>query len=246
MSRGFVSFALVLLLVTIFIISSIIFWNYNQKAPSSNLNKLGNIEKSEEETNSDIKTIELSSNEIQELSLAIKDSLRTLNVIEIGNPNVKLPNFVHPAQIEKYFELGNIKFALVRQSSMNFFVEAPRDFTIAFTGVLVTRDNQKWYKLLEIRDVGESAYIRNNPYYMWSNDGLLYFTVVDMTGAGSGEGIMKLFESNNGVKWNLSGCYYFGFNYKDSKTSGDYFEYSKYLDEQEERPLSECTNVQLI
>ena len=68
-------------------------------------------------------------------------------------------------------------------------------------------------------------------------------SVVDQNGAGSGEGIMKLFTFSNNGSWKLTGCYYFGGTYNGSSENGDYFAYSSKLSKQTPKPLTECNNV---
>lgn len=166
------------------------------------------------------------------------------NIEEIEKQNLVLPKDINGGQIKKYFKLDNIIFALVLQGSMNFPLELPKKFTPSFTGILVAQQNEKrWTKLLEIRDSDSNNYegsTGNNPYYLWSNNGKLFLSVVDSNGAGSGEGIMKVFALSQNEIWELTGCYYFGGNYRDSEMDGDYFAYSSQLSRQKPEPMKTC------
>lgn len=168
------------------------------------------------------------------------------NIEEIEKQNLILPAHINEGQIKKYFKLGNLIFVLVLQGSMNIPLELPKKFTPSFTGILVAKQNEKhWTKLLEIKDRDLNNYegsTSNNPYYLWSSNGKLFLSVVDSNGAGSGEGIMKIFSLSQNETWELTGCYYFGGNYRDSEMDGDYFAYSSQLSKQKPEPMEECKN----
>ncbi|MFH0837854.1 MAG: hypothetical protein V1880_01140 [Patescibacteria group bacterium] len=164
---------------------------------------------------------------------------------EIDNPNLTLPSDINAGQIEKYFKIDNILFALVLRNSMNVVLSLPIDFTPTFSGVLVAKQgNTKWIKLLEIKDTGATN--KNNPYYLVVDNQKLLLTIVDQNGAGSGEGIMKVFALSETDKWKLESCYYFGGNYDDPSTDGDYFSFSAKFSEQTLQPIETCNNVQLL
>ena len=169
------------------------------------------------------------------------------NIEEIEKQNLKLPADIIEKQIKKYFKLDNMIFALVLQGSMNFDLEFPKKFTPTFTGILVAQQNKKrWTKLLEIKDnsypPNYDGSVENNPYYLWSNKGKLSISIIDSNGAGSGEGIMKVFTLAQNEIWELTGCYYFGGHYSDSEMDGDYFAYSSQLSKQEPEPMKTCSD----
>lgn len=151
----------------------------------------------------------LPDSEKQQISSSFDEKLKEFEVIETINPKIIFPKNINSAQVSKYYKLDNYLFALIRQSSMNFDVGVPKNFTITFTGVLISDNQQKWFELIEINDKGISGNIRNNPYELWSVNGKMYLSIVDHTGAGSGEGVMKLFESQNGFDWVQAGCFYY-------------------------------------
>ncbi len=167
------------------------------------------------------------------------------NIVEILNPGFTLPEDIHENQVNKFFELDEINFALVLQNSMNIVLDVPQEFEVSFVGVLIgNEDDEVWEKLLEVVDDEETD--KNNPYYLWNEGEDLYLTVVDQNGAGSGEGVMKLFYSQTAEEWEVESCYYFGGNYNDPSTDGDYYEFSMNLEGQDEQPIEDCENVRIV
>lgn len=187
-------------------------------------------------------------NNEQKLSFAaqINQSLKNNTTIkEIDNPNLTLPTDINAGQIKKYFEIDNILFALVLRNSMNVVLSLPADFTPTFAGILVAEQGDtQWTKLTEIKDVKETD--KNNPYYLMADNQKLLLTIVDQNGAGSGEGIMKVFALSETDNWKLESCYYFGGSYNDPTTDGDYFAFSTKFSKQTTQPIESCNNVQLI
>lgn len=175
----------------------------------------------------------------------IIDALKAGQIIKkINNPSLKLPPDINQAQILNYFQLGDIYFALVMQHSMNVVLNTPKDFSTTFAGILISKQGKsQWVSFTEIKDKGSNN--KNNPYYLWTDSNKLLLSVVDQNGAGSGEGIMKLFTFSNGGNWELIGCYYFGGSYNQPSDNGDYFAYSSKLSKQTQKPLTECNNVML-
>lgn len=165
-------------------------------------------------------------------------------VKEINNPNLTLPSDIKAGQINKYFKIDNILFALVLRNSMNVVLSLPTDFISTFAGVLVAKQGDtQWTKLIEIKDA--KATDKNNPYYLIVDNQKLLLTIVDQNGAGSGEGIMKVFALSETNDWKLERCYYFGGSYNDPTTDGDYFAFSIKFSKQTTRPIKTCNNVQL-
>lgn len=164
---------------------------------------------------------------------------------EIAAPQLALPAGIHEGQIKKYFQLGDMKFALVLRNSMNVLLSLPEDFSANFSGVLIAKQSDtQWKKWLEIKDTNETD--KNNPYYLFLDKETLYMTVVDQRGGGSGEGVMYLMALASEDSWKLQGCYYFGHNYGDPETDGDYFAHSIDLEKQLSEPLETCSNLVLV
>jgi hypothetical protein len=168
---------------------------------------------------------------------------RGTELVEIEKPGFPLPTYVHRKQIGKYFQLGEVHFALALQGSMNFYLRGlPRDFPLSFVGVLVaSSDDPTWRVLLEIED----QYIpsHNNPYYLWSEGREVFLAVVDALGAGSGEGHAKVFSTLSGNDWVIVDCFYFTCDGPD-----DCFAFPEVLDGLARYELDNlyCRNVRLV
>lgn len=176
----------------------------------------------------------------------ILDLLESRFVVkEIAKPNLVLPASINDNQIKKYFKIENLMFALVLNNSTNVELSLPTNFTPTFVGVLVAKKGDiEWSKLVEIKDLNSTS--KNNPYYLIVENKKLLLTVVDQNGAGSGEGIMKLFALSKINAWDLEGCYSFGGNYNGPSTDGDYFAYSAIFSKQVPQSIKSCNNVNLI
>jgi len=164
---------------------------------------------------------------------------------EIDWPDLALLAEINPGQINKYFRLGDILFALVQKNSMNVVLNLPANFTPTFAGVLAAQPGDTgWSKLIELKDAQVTD--KNNPYYLTVDNKRLLLTVVDQNGAGSGEGLEKVFVLAETGDWKLLSCYYFGASYSDAATDGDYFAFSAKFSEQTPQSLAACGNVKLI
>jgi hypothetical protein len=165
-------------------------------------------------------------------------------VVEIVDPQIRLPDDVHPKQIKKYFQVGTVAIGLVLQPSMNVVLDLPNKYVRSFTGLVVSQAGTPWRKYLEIRDTERTD--KNNPYYLWAEQGQLYLSIVDQRGAGSGEGNMKLVRLSAAGNWEVIGCYYFGAGYSDAQRDSDYFGFSQYLDKQETESASRCQTGEIM
>jgi hypothetical protein len=125
------------------------------------------------------------------------------------------------------------------QNSMNVVLQTPADFKPQFVGVLrAQKEDTAWTKFIEIKD--NIATDKNNPYYLWPLKNQLRLSVVDQNGAGSGEGIMKLFLIADD-KATLSGCYY----YSGSDTAENYFSNTRNISKFDSQPMEACNNAQI-
>ncbi|MCX6739775.1 MAG: hypothetical protein NTZ49_00925 [Candidatus Parcubacteria bacterium] len=159
---------------------------------------------------------------------------------EIDNPNFTLPEDINAGQIQKFFRLNEDYYALVMRSSMNVLLNVPADFKPQFVGLLkVEAGNTSWSKYLEIVDKIASA--KNNPYHLWLDDGQLYLSIVDQNGAGSGEGVMKVFKLK-GEKFISLGCYY----YPGSESSLYYFSNTQNIEKFTVQKSDSCNNLDII
>jgi hypothetical protein len=165
-------------------------------------------------------------------------------VNEITDPKFALPVGVDAGQVKKYFQIGDVYFALVMQNSLNVVLSLPEKFEPSFVGVLVARQGgTQWMGFWKMKDLIVES--KNNPYYLFVDQKKLQLTVVDQNGAGSGEGIMNLFVFSDKNDWKSEGCYYFGANYTDESADGDYFAYSTKISKQIIQPVASCKSIQI-
>jgi hypothetical protein len=174
----------------------------------------------------------------------IRDEIaRGAKLVEVEKPAFALPYYVHEKQILKYFQLGEVYFALALRGSMNIYLRGlPRSFPVSFVGLLVaSADDPTWRVFLEIQD----QYIpgRNNPYYLWTEGHELFLAIVDDLGAGSGEGHAKVFSTLSGNDWVIVDCLYFTCSGPD-----DCFAFPEILDGLARYELDNlyCRNVRLV
>ncbi len=128
-----------------------------------------------------------------------------------------VPLYVHPAQIIK--KVG--QFALVARPSVNVSLpDLPTDFEARFSGVLIwNEESRNWKPFLSVEDTESGMYKTNNPVDYWQEgpDGtetVPHLLVVDTAGAGSGEGIGKVFvaEDIELEHWKLTDCFYYAYD----------------------------------
>lgn len=168
------------------------------------------------------------------------DGGKTLS--EINMPALTLPAGIDKGQIRKYFQIGDLRLALVLQGSMNIPLQVPDGFKTTFGGMLIAgKTDTAWSKFLTLKDTSENnndGSTGNDPYYLWTDAKKLMLSVIDQNGGGSGEGVEKVYSTLEGEAWHLEGCYYFGPSDSNSNwgadvdASGDALKYSKNLSEQ--------------
>jgi hypothetical protein len=127
---------------------------------------------------------------------------------------------------------------------MNVYLPGTEEKEITFSGVLFAKEGkQEWEKWVEVKDLQDGD--KNNPYFLFIDEGMLHMTVVDQRGGGSGEGTMHLLALESKDNWSLKGCYYFGHNYGDPLVDGDYYAHSILLDQQLVEPMSTCRYLEI-
>lgn len=147
----------------------------------------------------------------QELSIIedIFTSLEKGGVISpyaVDSKEVELPSYIDSSQIVKGYKLGNdILFALYQKNSLN----TPIQSDSSQAGILVRRASDSiWESFLALQDTQVDA--KNNPYYFWVKDTVMNVLIVDVQGAGSGEGIAKVFQLNKDLStWDMNNCFYY-------------------------------------
>lgn len=167
---------------------------------------------------------------------------------EVSDPNLWLPADIYSGQVLKYFKIGDIFLALVLRSSMNISLSLPTvDTQTTFGWILIAREwVSQWSKLTEIEDRDVALSTSNNPYYLTINgQKRLVVTIVDTNGAGSGEGIMKVFVLDAQGTWSLEDCYYFGMNLGTDWIDNldKYLAYSINFAAQTSEPMDSCQNM---
>lgn len=124
-----------------------------------------------------------------------------------------LPGDIHPNQIVK---VVNHQYALVAMPSLNIYLpDIPTDFKAEYRGVLHWNASiQKWEKFLSIQDTNTNISVSNNPEDLWwagaSDTGRVpHLQVVDVNGAGSGEGVAKILAAEDvGLQnWKVIECF---------------------------------------
>ncbi len=129
---------------------------------------------------------------------------------EIASAEFDLPEDIDESQLNIFFRIGDVYLALTVEPSINIYLENfPNGMQAQFKGVLAAVDgDSEWTKFLTITDTGTA---KNNPYYMWNVGDTIMVSIVDDTGAGSGEGSMKIAEFADYGNSFISGdiCYYY-------------------------------------
>lgn len=170
-------------------------------------------------------------------------NMRVIGAGLLDNPNLQLPYNIDPRQLNKFFSIGEFRLTLALKPSMNVpLLEIPKNFNPSFAGILVAHiDSSIWTPWIEFIDNNPEESSKNNPYYLWADDDEIFLSIVDQNGAGSGEGIMKIF-ALSGDGWKLKSCHYFSGSYtnKDTTDEYDYFELSSNLAEHKSISLETC------
>jgi len=135
-----------------------------------------------------------------------------------------LPDDIFPGQIGSFYDSylypstymvnGNV-YALVLEPSVNYNLPALKGKEIMWHGVLRSQDNGKtWVKFFSIVDPSDlknkGQKIKYNPAAVFLEEDKIYVDIVNTLGAGSGEGQLIRFATNDeGKTWQRNECYYF-------------------------------------
>ncbi|MFV1917479.1 MAG: hypothetical protein ACC618_03320 [Patescibacteria group bacterium] len=122
-------------------------------------------------------------------------------------PPFEIPEGIHPNQLQKYYFTDGSYYAIYQKANLNY----PIKNSTNRSGILYANEgDKKWRIFLEIKELAKS---KNNPVNFWKENDSLFVIIVDADGAGSGEGIAKLFESkDNGTSWEIKKCFYLTFD----------------------------------
>lgn len=167
-----------------------------------------------------------------------------------------LPPYVFSDQLEKdashpdeakIITIGSVLLLPVYQLGMN----SPADFNgeFGFSGILAKKDaSADWRKFFEVPvryrqfstdDPKKLTPTHQNVVGVFVQDKKIFVDAADNNGAGSGEGTMTRFSTDDGFTWKFEGCYYFG-GADLQKTDGQYFylHYDPFA--QRVEPAKEC------
>lgn len=137
---------------------------------------------------------------------------QTPNLVEEDPQNyggALLPDDVHVNQVFKTVGVGSGEYALIVRSNINIPVTTPAEFPALTSGVLQNAGD-KWEWILQIEDITSSQDPKNNVLDVYEENGSLQLLVIDALGAGSGEGVAKIFSgADNGASFTLSQCGYY-------------------------------------
>lgn len=133
-------------------------------------------------------------------------------------PLFEIPEGIYPNQLQKYYLIDGTYYAVYQKANLNY----PIVNSTSRSGILyAVEGDSKWKILFEIKELARS---KNNPVNFWKENGTLFVIIVDADGAGSGEGIAKLFESSDkGKSWKIKKCFYLTFDlfYKTIKNPSE-------------------------
>ena len=121
-----------------------------------------------------------------------------------------LPNYVFPEQKGETYKLENYIFQFIRQPNLNTPLSISNS-DIKYKGVLYSKDNGlSWSDLFIIDNPinynGDE--VKYNPVGMFVNNNKLYLDISDDRGAGSGEGNLLRYYTEDGEIWTRDTCLY--------------------------------------
>lgn len=119
-------------------------------------------------------------------------------------PKFTIPVGLEESQLSGPQKMGDTFYIKFLKSNMNF----PVNSTISRSGILAAKERDDAWKIFY--EIKELSGHRNNPYHLWKEDGQFYTTIVDTSGAGSGEGTGKLIKiSSQKDEWKIIDCFYY-------------------------------------
>jgi len=140
---------------------------------------------------------------------------------------------IQPEQVGESFIVNGDTYVIVQQPSMNIPLSLSEDASVEFVGVLKQAGEDGWIKVAQIEDVFEEGETspKNNPIAIWEEKGAVRVAIVDQTGAGSGEGVFKIFVFKDERVWVQESCGYFepekgNFLTYEDRIKFEYFQFS--------------------
>lgn len=159
-----------------------------------------------------------------------------------------LPNDIYKEQMGFLYQKDQYKFLEIWEE--NSAIRLPWEIPYAdrpettFGGLLYLK-NRKWEKYLEVITSPVRGYVDNhNIHDFWTIENYIFLAVIDSRGAGSGEGVMKVFSSKNyGKTFELSQCFYYSPLHRISSSALIGESIGKKLDSYEEYPYNSKTDT---
>jgi hypothetical protein len=142
-------------------------------------------------------------------ALTSKESIKEVKL----DRSFAMPNGIYKQQITNYFQIKKSNFDTVYLAIFKSGgVKENRELdpqSLERAGILYAKnDDKQWRVFFEVHNKQEID--NNNPYYVWNEGEKIFLLVADQAGAGSGEGIAKILNSDNGGKnWKIDRCFYF-------------------------------------
>ena len=157
-----------------------------------------------------------------EASKEVKDKIITelkagKKIQEISKPrNITTPSNIYPPQLVKYFQLGDLQFAIVNVLS-GLTLGGWDEKTTTSSGIwYVDKDDITWKPLITLAHT-EGFNPHNNIFYFWNTGNRISLFMTDSYGGGSGEGNGKVVSSvDGGATWHIDRCFYFVMGGADS------------------------------
>jgi len=135
-----------------------------------------------------------------------------------------LPDYVYPEQKGETYRLRNYVFQFVMQRNLNISLPI-LDNDIKWAGVLVSKDNGLSWNDFFVTDNPidhKGNEVKYNPVGMFVNNNKLYLDISDDRGAGSGEGNLLRYYTEDGKTWVREDCFYLiPENYFTNKMNGE-------------------------
>ena len=121
-----------------------------------------------------------------------------------------LPNYVFQEQKGATYKLENYIFQFIKQPNLNTPLSIPSS-DIKYKGALYSRDNgSSWNDFFVIDNPKDykGNEVKYNPVGMFVKDNKLYLDISDDRGAGSGEGNLLRYSTEDGKIWIRDSCLY--------------------------------------
>lgn len=140
---------------------------------------------------------------------------------EVAAPRkAAVPSDIYPPQLVKFFELGDIQFAIVQVLSGVGLGRWDQQTTLNSGIWYIDKDDAMWKPLIVLVQ-SESYRPHNNIFDFWNEGNQVYILMADSYGGGSGDGTAKILSSTElDNDWSINRCLYL---------SGGFYDFQKRL-----------------